>query len=73
MNIRIGTHNDLPLLEHLLFEAFFWNPDYARPELQEFIEHPEFRKLLADWGRVGDNAVIAEENETPIGAAWYRL
>ncbi|MEK7730199.1 MAG: GNAT family N-acetyltransferase [candidate division KSB1 bacterium] len=73
MIIRIGTHNDLPFLEHMLFEAFFWNPDYPRPEVQKFMQHPEFRKLLSDWGRVGDKAVIAEENETPIGAAWYRL
>jgi GNAT superfamily N-acetyltransferase len=73
MKIRLGTHEDLPFLEQMLFEAFFWNPNQARPELQEFMQHPEFRKLLADWGRLGDKAVIAEEGETPIGAAWYRL
>ena len=73
MKIRAGTPEDLPFLEQMLFEAFFWNSNQARPELQEFMQHPEFRKLLADWGRAGDKAVIAEENETPIGAAWYRL
>jgi GNAT superfamily N-acetyltransferase len=73
MKIRPGTQEELPFLEQMLFEAFFWNPSHTRPELQEFMQHPEFRKLLADWGRVGDKAVIAEENETPIGAAWYRL
>jgi GNAT superfamily N-acetyltransferase len=73
MIIRIGTHNDLPFLEHMLFAAFFWSPDYPRPEVQKFMQHPEFRKLLSNWGRVGDKAVIAEENNTPIGAAWYRL
>lgn len=73
MNIRTGTRANLPFLQQMLFEAFFWNPNQARPELQEFIQHLEFRKLLAGWGRAGDNAVIAEEGETPIGAAWYRL
>lgn len=73
VKIRPAAEQDLPFLEQMLFDAFFWNPDYTRPELQEFMQHSEFRKLLADWGRPGDKAVIAEENETPIGAAWYRL
>jgi GNAT superfamily N-acetyltransferase len=73
MKIRIGMQKDLPFLEQMLFDAFFWHPIQARPELQEFMQHPEFRKLLSDWGRAGDKAVIAEEGETPIGAAWYRL
>lgn len=73
MTIRAGAREDLPFLAQMLFEAFFWNPKHSRPELSEFMQHPEFRKLLADWGRVGDNAVIAEENEVSIGAAWYRL
>jgi hypothetical protein len=73
MKIRPGTYEGLPFLEQMLFEAFFWNPSQTRPELQEFMQHPEFRKLLSDWGRAGDKAVIAEEGETPIGAAWYRL
>jgi GNAT superfamily N-acetyltransferase len=72
MKIRIGTQEDLPFLEQMLFEAFFWHPNQTRPELQEFMQHPEFQKLLSDWGRPGDKAVIAEDGETPIGAAWYR-
>jgi GNAT superfamily N-acetyltransferase len=73
VKIRPAAEQDLPFLEQMLFEAFFWNPDYARPELQEFMQNLEFRKLLSNWGRRGDKAVIAEEGETPIGAAWYRL
>ncbi|MBI3304434.1 MAG: GNAT family N-acetyltransferase [Deltaproteobacteria bacterium] len=73
MNIRTGNREDLPFLEQMLYEAFFWHPNQVRPELEEFIEHPEFHKLLSEWGRPGDRAVIAEADGTPIGAAWYRL
>jgi ribosomal protein S18 acetylase RimI-like enzyme len=57
----------------MLFEAFFWDPNKTKPDFQEFFQHPEFRKLLSDWGRVGDKAVIVEENSKRVGAAWYRL
>lgn len=73
MKIRKGTKKDLPFLKEMLFEAFFWNPDLERPGYQEFLQHPEFGKLLSKWGRPGDRAVIAEDNEKPIGVAWYRF
>ena len=57
----------------MLLEAFFWNPASPRPTLSEFRNNPEFVKLLAHWGRLGDVAVIAEDGGRPIGAAWFRL
>ena len=72
MSIRVATREDLPFLTQMLFDAFFWSPDQARPALQVFLQNPEFRKLLADWGRAGDSAVVAEAAGAPIGAAWYR-
>ena len=71
--IRPGTIEDLPFLEKMLYEAFFWDPSAARPGLEAFLQHPEFRRLLADWGKHGDTAVIAEDGDAPIGAAWYRF
>ncbi len=73
MNIRPGNEDDLPFIEKMLFEAFYWNPSTRRPHIREFLLHPKFRKLLSEWGRPGDRAVIAEEGETPVGAAWYRF
>ena len=64
---------DRAFLEEMLFEAFFWNPAWSRPPLGEFREQPEFAKLLAGWGRPGDRGVLAEEQGTRIGAAWFRL
>jgi len=73
MTIRTATRDDLPFLEEMLFEAFFWNPTPPRPPADEFLARPEIQALLAGWGRPGDRAVIAQQGETPIGAAWYRF
>jgi ribosomal protein S18 acetylase RimI-like enzyme len=70
---RLGTSADLPVIEAMLFEAFFWSPTYERPPFEEFRQHPEFQKLVASWGRSGDQAVIAEWDSQPVGAAWYRF
>jgi GNAT superfamily N-acetyltransferase len=50
----------------------FWDPALPRPPADESLARPDVRRLLGGWGRVGDRAVIAEEGETPVGAAWYR-
>ena len=73
MTIRTATRDDLPFLEEMLFEAFFWNPTTPRPPADEFLARPEIQALLAGWGCPGDRAVIAQQGETPIGAAWYRF
>jgi GNAT superfamily N-acetyltransferase len=72
IKIRPDVQDDLPFLEQMLFEAFFWQPNQERPDMHEFLRQPEFAKLFAGWGRSGDKAVIAEEKGEPIGAAWYR-
>lgn len=73
MHFRMGNSDDLEFMKQMLFEAFFWNPQMSRPDFDEFFQQPEFRKLLEHWGRFGDRAVIAEEKQQPIGAAWFRL
>jgi ribosomal protein S18 acetylase RimI-like enzyme len=72
-DVRPLEGSDRDFLAAMLFEAFFWNPASARPSLAEFREHPEFVKLLADWGRPGDRGVVAEARQRRIGAAWFRL
>jgi ribosomal protein S18 acetylase RimI-like enzyme len=72
-SLRPSDATDLPFLEEMLFEAFFWNPTAPRPSLVAFRKHPEFRKSLAGWGRPGDLAIIAENDEAKLGAAWFRL
>ena len=72
--IRPTGLDDIPFLEQMLLEAFFWRPDQPRPDIQAFTNSSlEFQKLLRDWGRPGDSAVIAEANGQPVGAAWFRF
>ena len=73
MEIRRGGREDLPFLEAMLFEAFFWDPVAPRPPFAAFRESAEFRKLLAGWGRPGDVALLAEDGAGRLGAAWFRL
>jgi GNAT superfamily N-acetyltransferase len=73
MKIRPAKKADKPFMKQMLFEAFFWHPDRDRPDFETFIARPGFRMLLARWGRSGDRAVIAEEEDEPVGAAWFRL
>lgn len=71
--IREGTLKDLLFLRQMLFEAAYWRSEVNRPALQEGLSQPEIAKLLADWGREGDTAVIAETvTNQSVGAAWYR-
>lgn len=74
VTIRSGTIDDLPIMRRMLMEAAYWRPGVERPPMEEALAHPELAKLLADWGRAGDEAVIAElRSGESIGAAWYRL
>ena len=70
--IREATSHDLPFLEAMLYEAFFWSTEMERPVLAEMRVRPEFRELLADWGRPGDVAVLAFTAGAASGAAWFR-
>ena len=76
MNIltRDHTHYDINFLQEMLYEAVFWRPNISRPPIKEGLSHPDIAKVLSNWGRDGDTAVIAytEEGER-VGAVWYRF
>lgn len=71
--IREATSGELPFLEQMLYEAFFWSGGAARPTLVEMRARPEFHCLLAAWGRQGDFALMAQVGGVAVGAAWFRL
>jgi ribosomal protein S18 acetylase RimI-like enzyme len=70
--VREGTLRDLPFLEAMLYEAFFWSGT-DRPPIVEVRRRAEFASLLAAWGRPGDLVLIAEHAGAAAGAAWFRL
>lgn len=60
----------------MLYEAVYWRDDGAeeRPPFDEMMAVPEVRRYVADWGRVGDVAIVAlDRRDEPVGGAWYRL
>ena len=73
IKFRKGGVEDLEFLHEMLFEAFHWRPDQARPDPIDFFADESTRKYLANWGRPGDTAVIVMMDERPVGAAWFRL
>jgi ribosomal protein S18 acetylase RimI-like enzyme len=71
--IREAETSDLPFLEEMLYEAFFWDGGSDRPSLIEMRTRPEFYTLLEGWGRAGDVAFVAGAAGVAAGAAWFRL
>lgn len=72
--IRPGTHDDLPFLQRMLYDAASWQPERPRRPFDEVLGDPHIACYIHNWGRPGDTAVIAEMSQSkPIGAAWYRL
>jgi ribosomal protein S18 acetylase RimI-like enzyme len=72
--IRLAEPRDLLLLREMLFEAAFWRTEAPRPALETGLARPDLAKLLRDWGRAGDTAVVAESpTGSGVGAAWFRF
>ncbi len=69
--LRPAEISDLDFLRHMLLEAAYWRHS-DKPDLEEGLRPPHLAKLLAGWGRPGDNGVIAEADGRYLGAAWYR-
>ena len=74
VTIRRGTASDVPFLRRMLYEAAYWRPDRPPSSVEEALEDSRLSRYIAGWGRPGDTAVVALDDEgQPIGAAWYRL
>jgi ribosomal protein S18 acetylase RimI-like enzyme len=56
-------------------EADRWRlpTDAPRPPLAEVLADPHVRLYVETWGRPGDDGVVAEIAEAPVGACWLRL
>jgi GNAT superfamily N-acetyltransferase len=72
MVIREATHDDLPFVRQMLYEALMWRPEAERYPIEFVLAHPEVTRYHEGWGRRGDVALIAEDGG-PVGAVWYRL
>ncbi len=72
--IRPISDSEIQILKEFLYLAIFVGPDGA-PYPKEIVDEPIFSKSYEKWGRTGDIALVALNDETKmiIGAAWVRL
>lgn len=71
-NIKIADRNDQDFLYEMLYQSIYVEPNSSKPDRKK-IETPEISKYVANWGKQGDYALIAiDENEDKIGAVWLR-
>ncbi len=74
IRLRLGTSADVPFLQDMLRLAVCWQSGTPCPSLADLLARPELHRIVAEWGRMGDTAILAEtEANSPVGAAWYRL
>ena len=72
--IRRARPADAEFLREMLFEGAYWRVAAPRPAIDEALARPELAKVLEDWGRAGDLAMVATDGQGQrIGAAWMRL
>lgn len=48
-------------------------PPADPPTVEQVQADPGIAPYLAGWGRPGDSGVVAAVEDTPVGAAWFRL
>ena len=70
---RIAEPRDEPVLCEMLYWAVFV-PVGSTPPDTSVVEQLELARYVRDWGRFGDDGVIAiASTGDPVGAAWLRL
>ena len=72
MNIRPVAAGDVEFLKTMLYEAARWNPDWPAQPIEEVLAEPILIRYYDGFGREGDGGVVAELEQQPVGAAWYR-
>ena len=65
------SEQDLDFLTDMMYESIHIPEN--KPPKEELLNLPHIKKYNEGWGRKGDRAIIAVEENVPVGAAWYRL
>ncbi|MFB9778037.1 GNAT family N-acetyltransferase [Brevibacterium otitidis] len=61
------------LLTPFLLQCINWSPGAPELDRSAIDADDQLAAYLDGWGRAGDIAVIAWDEEQPVGAAWCRL
>ena len=70
--IRDAGSTDLPFLIEMLGCAAEWRPGSVQPDPDELLDRPDMGHYIAGWPRLDDYGVLAEAEDRPVGAAWWR-
>lgn len=70
--IRSIKKEELPLLREFMYLAIFVE-EGAEPLPFEIVDDPHLIKYIQDFGRVGDDCLVAVLQEEVIGMVWSRL
>ena len=70
--IREIRPEEYPLLDDFLYEAIYI-PENVEAPPRDFIEQPDLQVYVADFGKKDDNALVAVQDETVVGAVWSRI
>ncbi|MEX3625570.1 N-acetyltransferase family protein [Viridibacillus arvi] len=72
IEIRNLEENEYEFLLDMLYESIHIPEN--KPTREELLNLPHIRKYHENWGREGDQALIAiDEENQKVGAVWYRL
>lgn len=70
---RTAVQADGAFLADMVVEAVNWRQGGLRPR-HEILTHPDHSRYVAGWMRPGDAGTVAlDEQDEPVGAAWYRV
>ncbi|GAA3899982.1 GNAT family N-acetyltransferase [Microbacterium invictum] len=71
--VRPAVQADAVFLGAMVVAAAQWREGRGQPA-HEILADPAHSRYLSGWMRPGDAGVVAtDEQDDPIGAAWYRL
>jgi ribosomal protein S18 acetylase RimI-like enzyme len=75
VDLRPARSEDATFIGEMLAEAASWDrpPGAAPPPLEELLTVSKVADYVEGWGRKGDGGVIAELDDRPVGACWFRL
>ena len=71
-NIRELRENEHKILAEFLYEAIYI-PEGVEAPPKNIIEQPELQLYISDWGKEHDYCLVAEVNDSIVGAAWTRI
>lgn len=69
---KLANKMDFDFLTDMLYESIYISSN--KPSKQVLLQTQPLRKYHRDWGRAGDIALIADnQDQEPVGAVWYRV